>query len=219
MGKSLLIEIYDSDKILNPKLSHIFFNDRNAYRINIANSINNLINNITNLSPDIIFLGFFTIEDFELKLIKRVKKYAGSIPLLIYSYRFESQASINCLRENVNGIICGDFDSTTIIQAINTVSSGDKYFCPQVGMVIRQLMQRYQTNTDPDKKEESIITKREAEIISLFAEGYSYKEIADRLNISSRTVESHKNNILSKLKLTSTADIIKYAVRNHLIIL
>jgi DNA-binding NarL/FixJ family response regulator len=86
-------------------------------------------------------------------------------------------------------------------------------------MVIRQLMQRYQTNTDPDKKEESIITKREAEIISLFAEGYSYKEIADRLNISSRTVESHKNNILSKLKLTSTADIIKYAVRNHLIIL
>jgi DNA-binding NarL/FixJ family response regulator len=61
------------------------------------------------------------------------------------------------------------------------------------------------------------LTERELEVVKLVAEGYLNKEIADKLNISIRTVDTHKNNILQKLKLKSTVELVKYAIRHDLI--
>ncbi len=72
----------------------------------------------------------------------------------------------------------------------------------------------------PDKQttiEEEALSSREYEIVKLVAEGYRSKEIGEKLFISSRTVEAHKNNIMAKLKLKSTIDIVKYAIKNNII--
>jgi two-component system response regulator NreC len=69
-------------------------------------------------------------------------------------------------------------------------------------------------NNDNRNKE---LTKREKEILVLFAEGVSNQDIADKLFISIRTVESHKNHIMQKLQLNSTVDLIKYAIKNNYI--
>ena len=63
----------------------------------------------------------------------------------------------------------------------------------------------------------SSLTKREREILKLIADGMSYKEIGNELFISVRTVETHKNNILQKLELKSTIDLVKFAIKNDLI--
>ena len=61
------------------------------------------------------------------------------------------------------------------------------------------------------------LTKREIEIMKLFAAGFSNKEIADKLSISSRTVESHKNHIMQKMNFRSPVDMVKYAIKNNYI--
>jgi two-component system response regulator NreC len=62
-----------------------------------------------------------------------------------------------------------------------------------------------------------ILTQREIEILKLFAEGFINKEISDQLDISIRTVETHKNHIMKKLELKSTVELIKYAIRNKIV--
>ncbi len=72
-------------------------------------------------------------------------------------------------------------------------------------------------NADDSTNPQEILSKSEIEILTMFAEGFINKEIADRLFISVRTVESHKNHIMQKLNLKTQVELVKYAIRHNLI--
>ncbi len=99
-----------------------------------------------------------------------------------------------------------------------TVRNGYDYYSKSISSIIlkRYLNQPGSTNAIRNQPN-SNLSDRELEVLKLFADSYTNQEIADKLFVSIRTVESHKNNIMRKINLKTTVDMVKFAIRNNLI--
>ena len=104
-----------------------------------------------------------------------------------------------------------------LVAAIGTVSQHKPYFTDQVSeIVFARYLQRDRFKT-ADPEPQSRLTAREREIVQMLAEGKTNKEIAEALSISVRTAETHRATVMKKLQLRTTADLVRYAIRNHII--
>jgi DNA-binding NarL/FixJ family response regulator len=103
-----------------------------------------------------------------------------------------------------------------LVDAVKCVLGGKHYFSSQVSEVIFDSMREIGLPHAPSKDEDKPTT-REREIIQLLAEGSSNKEVADKLGISVKTVETHRAAIMRKLGLHSIGELVRYAIRNHII--
>jgi DNA-binding NarL/FixJ family response regulator len=103
-----------------------------------------------------------------------------------------------------------------LVVALRTVAAGKTFFSPAV---TRTLLEDYVRNVQQRQLTDSydLLTDREKEVLQLVAEGKSNKEVAGVLEVSNHTVESHRNNLMQKLGLHNTAEIVLYAVRKKLI--
>jgi len=101
------------------------------------------------------------------------------------------------------------------LKAIQTIYKGENYFNKSISdTILNSISNKAEVKTDPSEEEK--LTKREIEIIQLVVEGLSNKEIANKLFISIRTVDSHKNHIMQKLHLKSSVEMVKYALKHKL---
>jgi DNA-binding NarL/FixJ family response regulator len=106
-------------------------------------------------------------------------------------------------------------DSNEVLKALHAVADGHDYFAREVSELVLTNYSKY--HKEDEKKEQSLVTKREKEIIALIAEGLTYKKIAEKLYISQFTVINHRQNIMQKLKLNSNAELIRFAIENGLV--
>ncbi|MBN2729062.1 MAG: response regulator transcription factor [Bacteroidales bacterium] len=134
--------------------------------------------------------------------------------VLIFSALTDEKIILDAVNKGVAGYISKDASLIEVKNAINTVFSGEQYFSMKVGEVLYKSFLR---KKDGLVKMKTDLTAREEDVLKGFAEGLSYKEIADKLFISPRTVETHKENIMKKLGLNTLADLIKYAIKNGII--
>ena len=113
------------------------------------------------------------------------------------------------------GYFSKDVNEEEFFLGLGKIRNGENYFSNGMQQTLfGNYTKQVQTNIPCNKDN---LTEREIEVIRLFAEGLSFKEIAEKLFISTRTVETHKKNILEKLNLKSTVDLVKYAIINGII--
>ncbi len=122
----------------------------------------------------------------------------------------------SCDQFNLKGIVSGSATTLELFDALQTALSGGSYL-PQAGLWSDPLQNNSSSLENTHSKKSVPLSRREVEILGYITEGLSHKEIAGRLYISPRTVESHKVNMLNKLSLKSTADLIRYAVQLQLV--
>ena len=99
-----------------------------------------------------------------------------------------------------------------MLNAVRAVSLGSTYFGRQVTQILLSHLRK--GNDHPQKKINVLLTKREVEVLRLIASEFTNQEIAQKLFISSRTVDTHRRNLLEKLKLKNTASLVRYAIQN-----
>ncbi len=127
-------------------------------------------------------------------------------------------ALINALRGGVHSYIKKDCDVQEIIDAVLRTADGERFFCGQIIEAIERASLDLKKVTDqPLTCDPVVITRREAEIIALIAEGDSYTKIATRLHLSAHTVKTHRKKIMQKLGVNSTAGLVLYAVKNGMV--
>jgi len=127
-------------------------------------------------------------------------------------------ALVNALRSGVTSYIKKDCDVQEIIDAVLRTADGEKFFCGQIIEAIeRASIDVRKIIDEPLTCAPLSITPREAEIISLIAEGGSYTRIAARLNLSAHTVKTHRKKIMQKLGVNNTAALVLFAVKNGLV--
>jgi DNA-binding NarL/FixJ family response regulator len=150
--------------------------------------------------------------DAAARIIERTPKVA----VIILSMHSDEDYILRALTAGVKGYLLKDTVETDLLRAIECVHSGRTFFSPVIADVlledyVRQLKTRGLQDTY------DLLTSREKEILQLLAEGNSNKEAASILNVSPLTVETHRSNLMQKLSLHSTAEIVLYAVRKKLI--
>lgn len=147
---------------------------------------------------------------------RQVLKLCPNTKVLVFTVHDAEQVVMEIFRSGAHGYLLKSDAGRQLLDAVQCVLGGKHYFSTRISEVIFDSMQNgnfmHSAPKDDDKP-----TTREREIIQLLAEGYSNKEVAQKLGISVKTVETHRAAIMRKLGLHSIGELVRYAIRNHII--
>jgi len=177
-----------------------------------------LFEKLPGMNPDIIILDISLPGPSGIEVARQLAIDYPYIHIMILSMFTNEDFIFNAIKAGVKAYLPKNTTKPELIEAISTVMAGGEYYSSSIsGIIMQNYVARAKTGDMVNAKKEDSLTQREREVLKLFAEGSSNQEIADRLFISIRTVESHKNHIMQKLELKSTVDMIKFAVKNKII--
>lgn len=162
--------------------------------------------------PDIAILDYSIPELNGLDLSHALKREFPRIEILLYTMHDREEIITDVLRAGVRGFVLKSDTEKCLVAALDALSIHRSYFS---GAISDALLDQF-LESKPNGLASSL-THREREVVQQVAEGRINKEIAQRLNISVKTVETHRASAMRKLKLRTTADLVRYAVRNQLI--
>lgn len=163
--------------------------------------------------PDVLLMDIQMPEISGIDLCKQVVQQHADIKVIAFSSFDDSTYVKQIFRSGAKGYLIKNSDKHTIVKAIETVMEGEEY----VDDTIKKLLLEESITGQRRSIFEVPLTKREKEIVKLVAEGLSSQQIADKLFISLRTVETHRLNINQKLDVKNTAGLIKEAMKRGLI--
>ncbi len=158
---------------------------------------------------DISMPGMTGIEVTEI-----IKKKYPDIKVLILSMHSDYDNISDAIDAGADGYIPKDITSDELVDAIETVNNDKNYFHTTIS---DEIIKNYATKQKKTSNLLPQLTKRELEVLKLFAEGYNNNEIAEKLFLSVRTIESHKNHILQKTSMKNSVELIKFAIKNKIV--
>lgn len=169
---------------------------------------------IVETPPDIIVIdynqpGFFSIES-----IKNIKQQHPTIELLVISSDENKENIYDVINAGVLRFLTKKCDAHEINEAFRAIIKGDKFFCASIFNFIFEMsfsQNNYASNPLP-------LSARELEIVQLIAQGLVAKEISKKLNLSTHTVYTHRKNIMEKLKLRRSSELVLFAVNKGLLL-
>ncbi len=144
-----------------------------------------------------------------MEFIKTIRSNFPPTKIIVLSLHDEAHFVRNIMKQRVQGYILKNDASSELVEAVNRVLTGKTFFSSKISQVMME-----QINTPESEK---LLTEREIEIVKLIAGEFSNKQIADKLFISERTVESHRKNIFRKTETNSIVGLIKFAYANNII--
>jgi DNA-binding NarL/FixJ family response regulator len=214
MNKSIRIVIADDHVLLRDGVKSLLINQLGADIVGEASDGERAIQIILDTVPDIALLDLNMPIKNGIQVIKEVKEVNPNIKCMILSMHEDPEYIIKSVQAGAMSYLLKNADHSEIIMAVKQVSSGNKYFNANVSNI---LINGLSNTREPEESLEHILTTRETEVLKEVAEGLSTKMIAEKLNISTRTVETHRINIMKKLKAQNTAELIKIAMENKII--
>ena len=170
------------------------------------------------LLPDIIITDISMPHLTGIQLIEQIRKENLPAKVIILSMYATEDYICSAIRAGANAYLTKqNTTKAELLAAISAIINNEEYYSPAVSKVImKNYVEHAKKGGSQDVKSISL-TIREKEILKLYAEGFSNQEIAEKLSISNRTVDAHKNNIMQKFEFKSTVDMVKFAIRNNLV--
>jgi DNA-binding NarL/FixJ family response regulator len=164
--------------------------------------------------PNIALMDIAMTELGGLEALPRITKDFPSVKVIILSAHSSEEYVIRALREGAAGYMLKDSATTELELAINSVIQGNIYLSPSISRtVIDDYLQRVSGAVSPLEQ----LTSRQREILQLIAEGKNTKEIAAELDISVKTVEAHRLQLMDRLNIHDIPGLVRYAIRNGLV--
>lgn len=169
--------------------------------------------------PDIVLLDLSMPEMPGLEVISALKRLAPESKILVLSMHTGEFYVQKAMQAGVNGYLPKqNTNREEMMKAIRAIYNGESYFHESISGITENIIQNKPLVMDEATKEDySLLTNREKEIIWLVVEGYSNPEIAGKLFVHIRTVETHKTNIMQKLGLKNSVELVKFAIKYNLL--
>ncbi len=170
----------------------------------------------TELSPDVVVMDIAMPQLNGIEATAQIVKRSPKTGVVILSMYSDEEYILRALTAGAKGYLLKDSAESDLLRAVEAVAQGKTFFSPAIAQAlledyVRMLQQRGL------KDSYDLLTDREKEILQLLAEGKSNKEVAALLNLSVYTVETHRANLMQKLNLHNTAELVLYAVRKKII--
>ena len=166
------------------------------------------------LRPDVVVMDISMPNMVGHEALRRIKKANDSIKVLILTMYEDEEIIGLCLNAGASGYILKDAPAAQLIEALHTVHEGGNFLSPRAA---KQVVNRFVSGSAPQETLYDTLSNREREILKLLADGRVVKEIAGILNLSVKTVDAHKYNLMRKLDLHNKTDLIKYCLNRKLI--
>jgi two-component system nitrate/nitrite response regulator NarL len=195
---------------------HPLFREGIASRLNMQDDIEiiaeaenglQLLELLGTITPDIVMMDISMTEMNGMDALEIVNEKYPDVHIIMLSMHDDKEYILNVIRSGAAGYLLKDISGEDMVHAIHKVHQGGKYFSNEITEILAQ----ENTNTGGD-----ILTTREQLILRLFSHGYNNKMIASELDISVRTVETHKRNIKHKLEIDTTSGLVRFAIEHRL---
>ena len=159
-------------------------------------------------SPNLVILDISMPNLRGLEAIREIKKAYPQVKVLVLTMHKKKEFLRQALRDGADGFLLKEDAGSELIRAVQTVRHGGKYLSPLLASVL--------TSLAVEQEKTEVLTMREREVLKLISEGKNNGEVAELLRISIRTVETHRANIMNKLDLRNTAELVRYAIQKGL---
>ena len=180
-----------------------------------AASVADAVPLIKELDPDVVLFDVHLPDGGGQAVIMQVAPERPAVKFLALSVSDAAEDVIGVIRAGARGYVTKAISGAELTEAVHRIADGDAVFSPRLaGFVLDAFRSGDTASSDPELDQ---LTPREREVLQLIARGYSYKEIAGRLHLSARTVESHVSSVLRKLQLSSRHEITRWAAERRLI--
>lgn len=214
MAKCSII-IADDHVLIRQGLKKLIEENEALEVVGVAGDGLELLGLLEKATPDMILLDISMPHLRGIEVINEAKRLCPHVKILMITMHKTEQYFLCAMSAGADGYLLKEDSDTELLAAIDTVMEGELYISPFLGEQFSdEVIRQYRENgVFPCET----LTNREVEVLKLVAEGLTSKEIADILSISIRTVEHHRANLLKKLELKNTADLIKHAIQNGFI--
>lgn len=165
--------------------------------------------------PQVVLMDINMPHMNGMECTKKIKELFPEIKVIALTMHNQSLHIKQMLKEGVHGYVLKDCDKNELKEAIFEVSEGGTYFSR--GVTNEVMMQFSQLKKEMNKGDVSSLSPREKQVLGLILKDHSNKEIAEKLHISVRTVETHKQNLIGKTGANSVAGLVVYAIKNNLV--
>ena len=202
--------VADDHKMFLDGLLSIIANESDFEIVMTANSGQNVIKYLDNSQGkdiDLVITDINMPDVSGIELNKHIKANLSHIRTLVVSMRHDSKTIHRLTEDQVDGYVPKNADQAELIQAIETILKGDKYFSESIKKAYMDSM------FTKEKDVITTLTTREKEVLKLIAEEHTTQEIADKLFLSKHTIEGYRKNLISKLEVRNLAGLTKYAIQ------
>ncbi len=175
-----------------------------------------LLSALNRVTPDLIVLDISMPNLRGIEAIPEILRAHPKVKILVLTMHKDEEYLYQAISAGANGYVIKEDAEKELYSAIDTIRQGKIYISPSLSELSMQNWARLRRGESDDQLAESL-TYREREILKLITEGKSNKEIGSLLSISVRTVERHRANMMSKLKVKKTAELVQYALRRHFV--
>ncbi|MCD4803360.1 MAG: response regulator transcription factor [Anaerolineales bacterium] len=167
------------------------------------------------LKPDLVLMDFSMPELNGLEATRQIKQRVPEVKVLILTRHANQEYVKSILGAGASGYLIKKSAADELVLAIQSVYKGNSFLDPSISKMV---IEGYLHQAEGETQDQGLkITPRQREVLQLIAEGHPNREIASILHISVKTVDNHRANLMGKLGLSSTADLIQYAIRQGII--
>jgi len=216
--EKIMIAMLDDHKIIMDGISSLIMHEENIIVAGQALDKDELFLLLENHKVDIVMLDIFLPKPIGIEILKTIVKQYPGVKVIILSGNDEEDLISAAFQAGASAYLTKSVEKEELLEAIHTVIEGNQYISTILEKKLtRNFIKKASFGDKYAHHKLTGLTTREIEIIRLLSEGLGYKEVAAQLGISTRTVETHKNNILEKLELKNTIELVKFAIKNKLI--
>lgn len=208
------ILIADDHAILRAGIKHLLSEHADLQVVGEASNGQEVLDQVRNEAWDVLLLDMTMPGKSGIELIKQIKQIAPRLPILILSMHKEDVYAVRALKAGASGYLCKDNAEAQLAEALRKVAAGSLYITPAVAERLAVDMVQGQPQ---DVLPHTRLSDREYQIFQIIASGASVTDIAQSLNLSVKTVSTHKTHILEKMACSSVADLVRYAIRHQLL--
>ena len=209
---TIRIVLCDDHAIVREGLKGILGAQADFRVIGEASDGHEVMKRVRELEFDVLLLDMSMPGKSGVELIKLVKAEKPKLRILVLTMHEEHQYAVRAIRAGASGYLTKEGASAQLVTALRKVAGGGAYISAEVAEQLA-LGAMPDANAAPHEK----LSDREFQVFRMIAEGKSVSEIADRLNLSVKTVSTHKANVLAKMGMSGQGELIRYALENKLI--
>jgi two-component system response regulator NreC len=184
----------------------------------LSNNKAHLMETLKSKLVHILLINVHEMTSTVTNLIIQLNISFPKVKILIMSHNNSEDLILKTIKAGAKGYLAKEADKNELVESILTLRNGFDYYSKSIThLLINKYITKIKSKDVSHRADVDNLSTRQIEILKLWGDNFSNKEIADKLFISIRTVETHKNQIMQKLNLKTTVDMVKFAIRNNLI--